>query len=263
MTGVSVGVAFAATGSTPGDGNIGADVHEAGHPGTPVADASSGAALSRHAARYPAAPSQARRLPDRASASARSGKAARGERAGSAHRTGAPKPAPGSKPSPSASPKPSPSASAAPAQPYEFYDSIDPETVPAGAEVATYATGANPTPPSLVAGRKKVLWIDTEGTDPEAQVIDVEPGCASPSQVPQWVQSHLADDPGTVAIVYTTLSEWSEVQQDVSALPASMQSKIRWWIADPTGYPHIVPGSQATQWYWGSNYDESEALPSF
>ncbi len=225
-----------------------------------MADASSGAGLSRHATWYRAGPRQSGRLPDRAASSARAGRAKGQQRAGSGH---APKPAPSTRPSPSASPKPSPSASPAPAQPYEFYDSIDPETVPAGAEVATYATGANPTPPSLVAGRKKVLWIDTEGTDPEAQVIDVEPGCASPSQVPQWVQSHLADDPGSVAIVYTTLSEWSEVQQDVSALPASMQSEIRWWIADPTGYPHIVPGSQATQWYWGPNYDESEALPSF
>lgn len=253
VAGVSAGVAFAATGGPPA-GGTGAGGH-GGHAGTPLADASSGAGLSRHATRYRTAGSQARRGSGRASSSAR-GDGAGHQPAGSAHRSGsAPKTAP--------SGKPSPSASAPPAQPYEFYDSIDPETVPAGAEVATYATGAHPTPASLVAGRKNVIWIDTEGTDPRAQAIDVEPGCASPSQVPQWVQSHLTDDPGTVAIVYTTISEWSQVQQDVSSLPASMQSKIRWWIADPTGSPHIVPGSQATQWYWGSNYDESEALPSF
>jgi hypothetical protein len=246
LAGVSAGVAFAATGGPPARRISSADGHD-GHPRLPVADASS--AMSGHATRYRATTNQTGRP-----TSARGGAKASGSRAGSA-----PKAAPSSKPSP----KPRPSASAAPAQPYEFYDSIDPETVPAGAEVATYATGANPTPASLVAGRKKVLWIDTEGTDPQAQVIDVEPGCASPSQVPQWVQSHLADDVGSVAIVYTTISEWSEVQQDVSALPASMQADIRWWIADPTGYPHIVPGSQATQWYWGANYDESEALPSY
>jgi hypothetical protein len=261
VAGVSVGVAFAATGGAPAGGTTGGD----GHSGSPAADASSAAAMSGHGTRYRSTPSQGR-----ASSSARSGTADGQRRAGSAHAAGSskragstPKAAPSGKPAPSASAKPSPSASAAPAKPYEFYDSIDPETVPAGAEVAAYATGAHPTPTSLVAGRKKVLWIDTEGTDPKAQVIDVEPGCASPSQVPQWVQGHLTDDPGSVAIVYTTISQWSEVQQDVSSLPASMQSKIRWWIADPTGYPHIVPGSQATQWYWGSNYDESEALPSF
>jgi hypothetical protein len=254
VAGVSAGVAFAATGGPPA-GGTGADGHGR-HPGTPLAGASSGTAMSRPASRFRTTASQAGRTSGRASSSARGDRKAAGHQAaGSAHRSAAPKAA--------RSGKPSPSVSAAPAQPYEFYDSIDPETVPAGAEVATYATGAHPTPASLVAGRKKVIWIDTEGTDPRAQAIDVEPGCASPSQVPQWVQTHLTDDPGTVAIVYTTISEWSEVQQDVSSLPASMQSKIRWWIADPTGSPHIVPGSQATQWYWGSNYDESEALPSF
>ncbi len=47
------------------------------------------------------------------------------------------------------------------------------------------------------------------------------------------------------------------------SLPALTQSRIRWWIAYPTGSPHVVPGSQATQWYWGQNYDISTALPGF
>ena len=47
------------------------------------------------------------------------------------------------------------------------------------------------------------------------------------------------------------------------ALPHQMQSRIRWWIADPTGVPHIVPGSSATQWYWGSSYDITTAAPRF
>ncbi len=108
-----------------------------------------------------------------------------------------------------------------------------------------------------------MLWIDTEGTDPEAQILDVEPGCATPSQVPQWVTSRLDQVPGSVAIVYTMLSEWSTVQSAVASLPAWERSRIRWWIADPTGSPHIVPGSNATQWYWGANYDISTALPDF
>jgi hypothetical protein len=58
-------------------------------------------------------------------------------------------------------------------------------------------------------------------------------------------------------------SEWSAVKSAVAALPASMQSHVRWWIADPTGVPHVVPGSSATQWYWGSNYDITTATPSF
>jgi hypothetical protein len=59
------------------------------------------------------------------------------------------------------------------------------------------------------------------------------------------------------------LSEWPSVQAACATLPASMRSRIRWWIADPTGVPHIVPGSDATQWFWGANYDISTATPRF
>jgi len=54
-----------------------------------------------------------------------------------------------------------------------------------------------------------------------------------------------------------------QVQAAIAALPSSMQSHVRWWIADPTGVPHLVPGSSATQWYWGSGYDISTASPGF
>jgi hypothetical protein len=263
VAGVSAGVAFAATGTPPSGGpggQAGQGSQGAGH-GRPAAGTLSPAAVSGQATPYQAGSQQSRSSGHSGGKTAVRHPAKSGRRTTTAARSGGgarPRPA-----HPHATPSPSASATASPAKPYEFYDSIDPETVPAGAEVATYADGAHPTPVSLVAGRKHVLWIDDLGTDPKAQAVDVEPGCATPSQVPQWVKSHLADDPGSLAIVYTTISEWSEVQQDVSGLPASMQSKIRWWIADPTGSPHIVPGSQATQWYWGSNYDESEALPSF
>jgi hypothetical protein len=41
-----------------------------------------------------------------------------------------------------------------------------------------------------------------------------------------------------------------------------MQHKVRYWIADPTGNPHVVPGSNATKWYWGSSVDITTAHPS-
>ena len=156
-------------------------------------------------------------------------------------------------------------ASAGPSKPYEFYDSVTPQAVPAGAIVATYATGARPVPTSAVAGRSqsKVLWIDTLATDPNVPILDVEPGAASPSQVPGWASSRLSSHPRQVAIIYTSLSQWPQLQAEVASLPASMRSRIRWWVADPTGTPHLVPGSQATQWYWGSSYDISTAKPDF
>jgi hypothetical protein len=165
---------------------------------------------------------------------------------------------------PSATASPQPTRSQPPAQPYNFYDSVTPEAIPAGQIVATYSTGARPVPASEVAGRRRVLWIDTLATDPAgSNALDIEPGCASPSQAANWVYRRLTAEPHATAILYTMMSDWSTVQADVSTLPAWMRARIRWWIADPTGTPHIVPGSQATQWYWGTSYDESTALPGF
>jgi hypothetical protein len=152
---------------------------------------------------------------------------------------------------------------AIPAKPFLVYDSVTPEAIPGNPVVATYADGPNPDSPSLVAGRKNVIWISITGYDFNASALDIEPGCASPSQAASWVSQRLTIHPHGVAILYTMISDWPAVQANVASLPAWMKSHIRWWIADPTGTPHIVPGSQATQWYWGPNYDISTALPGF
>jgi hypothetical protein len=163
---------------------------------------------------------------------------------------------------PSASPSPTPSQSAAPQQPIEIYDSANPAAIPAGVMCATYATGHYAVPAAEMAGRP-TIWIDAWGTDPAASALDVEPGDATPSMVPQWVTQHLALEPSDNARIYTMLDEWPAVKQAVSTLPSWMQARVRWWIADPTGVPHMVPGASATQWYWGPNYDISTADPGF
>jgi hypothetical protein len=152
---------------------------------------------------------------------------------------------------------------AAPAKPFLVYDSVTPQAIPGNPVIATYADGPNPDSPAMVAGRGKVIWISITGEDPNASALDIEPGCASPSQAAGWVSQRLTIHPHGVAILYTMISDWAAVQANVSTLPSWMKSHIRWWIADPTGTPHIVPGSQATQWYWGPNYDISTALPGF
>jgi len=53
------------------------------------------------------------------------------------------------------------------------------------------------------------------------------------------------------------------VRAAVASFPAQMRARIHWWIANPTGRPHLVPGSDATQWYWGPSYDISTASPGF
>ncbi len=171
-------------------------------------------------------------------------------------------------PRPHAAPrKPAPApvhhVQAPPPQPFLVYDSVDPGAIPAGQQVATYATGAYAVPASAVAGRGHVLWIDTQGTDPAAAALDVEPGDATPWQAASWIEAKLSADHNTVAIIYTMIDDWQAVKDSVAGLPQWMQARVRYWIADPTGVPHVLPGSNATQWYWGNNYDISTADPGF
>jgi hypothetical protein len=156
-----------------------------------------------------------------------------------------------------------PKAHAAPPRPYFIYDSVKPETIPSGKAAAVYANGAYAAFPRQMSGHNSVLWIDTNGSDPGANVLDVEPGDATPHGAAQWVKQRLSSQPHSVAIVYTMRSEWQQVKDNVGALPGWMQSKVRYWIADPTGVPHVVAGSSATQWYWGNSYDVTTANPDF
>src|SRR5262249_25088501 len=96
-----------------------------------------------------------------------------------------------------------------------------------------------------------------------ASALDVEPSDATPDQAASWAYHRLSLHPHAIAHIYTGISEWPQVQAACARLPAWMQSHIRWWIADPTGVAHIVPGSDATQWYWGSSYDIPTATPRF
>jgi hypothetical protein len=154
-------------------------------------------------------------------------------------------------------------AKAAPSQPETIYDSVAPTAIPAGQRVATYADGPFQASSASVAGRGNVLWIDTNGTNTQANALDVEPGDATPAQAASWVSAKLSASPHSDAIVYTFLAEWGSVQSNINALPSWMQSHVKYWIANPTGIPHIVPGSAATQWYWGGSYDISMAVPGF
>jgi hypothetical protein len=159
-------------------------------------------------------------------------------------------------------PSASPSQPAPPEQPLQFYDSITPAAIPAGNVIATYATGKYTVPAAAVAGRP-TIWIDCWATDPGASVLDIEPGDATPGMAATWVAQKLGKDPSARARLYTMRAEWPAVQAAISTLPSWMQAHVRYWIADPTGVPHMVPGANATQWYWGQNYDISTANPGF
>lgn len=156
-----------------------------------------------------------------------------------------------------------PARHAAPAQPYRIYDSVTPSAISGKAVVATYATGNYAVSRAQVHA-SKVLRIDTNGSAPTAaSILDVEPGDATPAGAAAWAKARLTANPHVLARIYTMRSEWAAVKAAIGTLPAHMQSQIRYWIADPTGVPHVVPGSAATQWYWGSSYDITTATPRF
>jgi hypothetical protein len=150
-----------------------------------------------------------------------------------------------------------------PTKPYLVYDSVTPGTLPSNQAAAVYANGAYAASSSQMSGHHSVLWIDANGSDPNANVLDVEPGDATPAGAAHWVQAHLSAQPHSEAIIYTMRADWSAVQDAVGGLPSWEHSHVKYWIADPTGVPHVVPGSSATQWYWGSKYDISTANPNF
>lgn len=148
------------------------------------------------------------------------------------------------------------------ARPYDIYDSTTASALPADHADAVYADGAYAASPSEVPGHHR-LWIDVSGGDPNANALDVERGDASPDASAGWVDAHLRAQPHSTAIIYTARSNWPAVEQSVGTLPLWERAHVRYWIADPTGVRHVVPGSSATQWYWGKNYDISTANPNF
>jgi len=225
----------------------------------PIAKSAPDGPLS-HVARSSAA--AAHRLPAHGEPAVRIGVATAGKNAPSTSTTAPAGQPTGSSHTQSAAPAPTPAPPPPAPKPYLIYDSVTPQAIPAGQKVATYATGGYAVPASAVAGRD-VMWIDTQGTDPGAQALDVEPGDATPSVAASWAFQKLTKTPGAVARIYTMLSEWPAVKAAIATLPQQMQSHIRYWIADPTGYNHVVPGSDATQWYWGQSYDISTATPNF
>jgi len=152
-------------------------------------------------------------------------------------------------------------AASKPAGPTVIYDSVTPSAIPAGKAAAVYANGSYQASTAQVAGHGKVLWIDVKGSNPRADVLDVEPGDATPGGAAAWVKAKLTRDPGATAVIYTFKAAWGPTIAHIATLPKTMQAHVKYWIADPTGTAHILPGAAATQWYWGAHYDISSAKP--
>ena len=141
-----------------------------------------------------------------------------------------------------------------------MYDSTQPGAIPEDATVvALYRNGRFAATQAQASAFPVHLWIDVLATAPaEASILDVETGDATPADVPRWVSSRLADSPLFKARLYCDLSTWPAVRAEVATLPPVERAQVRYWIANPTGTPHLVPGSDATQYLWTPGFDVSE-----
>ena len=146
-----------------------------------------------------------------------------------------------------------------------IYDSIFVDELPKNAYIAVYGNGIYAANLEVVKKRKpkKVLTIDVIGNRPDFNMLDIETFDATPQDAPPWVRKHVdhfgIGDPHVHARLYCNLSTWPLAKAQVAQLPWEYRQHVRWHIANPTGVPHLVPGSTATQWYWGKRYDQSLA----
>lgn len=144
------------------------------------------------------------------------------------------------------------------------YDSAPHEFPPEARTVSLYVNGLYAWRGPLAHTWERVLWIDVFGTAPgQASVLDVETGDAGPSQVPGWCEERLTAVPDSLLRLYCNISTWETVKKQVATMPALARGRVRYWIANPTGAPHLVPGSAATQWDWGESWDTSSYGPAW
>jgi len=91
----------------------------------------------------------------------------------------------------------------------------------------------------------QIVTVSTTGASP-ADVLDVEPGNATPSEARVWV------DKGYGHIIYSDISDKAALVRDLAG------TYWLWYAADPTGCSrHLVAGSIATQYCWTGRYDLS------
>jgi hypothetical protein len=145
-----------------------------------------------------------------------------------------------------------------------MYDSVQWTLIPRGAlYIAVYGNGRFAADTGEVAStypKARVYIIDVIGDDPGASIKDVETGDLSINNLPQAIEARFNAHPDSKCRVYCNLSTWPSVKEVVAAgVNSQNRSQIVYWVANPTfpPFPHFVPGSNATQYSFGTDYDTS------
>lgn len=97
--------------------------------------------------------------------------------------------------------------------------------------------------------------IDVNGNHPNADVLDIEVGDATPDTAPGWVKVHNANRPDYPAILYCNRSTRNAVAKACAASGLQAGRDYRWWISTLDGTTSLpdMTGVIAVQ-AWGSNY---------
>lgn len=137
-----------------------------------------------------------------------------------------------------------------------MYDAVTPANIPASAEVvAGYVDGHYAWKPADWARFPHALKVRIAvfPSTNDGDVLDVEPGDATPAQAPGWVaRRRAAGHPRPT--VYCSRSAWPAVRAEFAR---QRVPEPDYWIADYTGRAHLLPGSVATQWTDAGPYDVS------
>lgn len=132
----------------------------------------------------------------------------------------------------------------------EMYDSAT-DQIPAGAtDILVYTDGiyANATILGERFPHATLHTISAVGKVP-GRWIDVEPGCVWPPAAAVALQAEWAPQ-GCKGFYCNRFTQ-------PLLVAAGAPVGVEWFLADPTGVEHVIPGTVATQWGWFSTYDVS------
>ena len=142
-----------------------------------------------------------------------------------------------------------------------IYDAVDVSALPINANIILGYIDGTETSDNYNQVRARfpyarILTVTTTAQS-RADICDVEKGDATPESAAFGLKR------GMYPTIYSSLSTKPELDA------ACAGTRWNWFAADPTGIPHIVSGSVATQWAWHSlgqtpeDYDISESIPSY
>lgn len=92
--------------------------------------------------------------------------------------------------------------------------------------------------------------IDITGSNPTADVLDIENGAATPAQAPAWTRAH-AKSSGFPAILYVNRSNQPTVEDVMTAAGLGLGHDYVWWVATLDG-TETLPDMTGV---WGVQYE--------